>query len=262
MGHVNIEEQGQDYRFTILEFRPKGNRPSLQTSEKSRSYSRSSEAWICTKVRRWKRYLRPETKLISKTQSLLKQNRTSLIRDSPFGDKTSNLPVIRVRNTSASTAVDLARDIENRYLYKANSLTELSHDNSIASTDVPTDLLPPLGRKQLKLPAIIQAKAQLSKEELDSRGKRSTRDMHTGFVNPSVKNDNSDTQSSKRAQRQTWRSYRNLGETTGKSSDLETPRLSSRRRSLSLNDIPLAERINAFLESVELAKNSEGSSDE
>ena len=203
-----------------------------------------------------------ETKLISKTQSLLKQNRTSLIRDSPFGDKTSSLPVIRVRNTSASTDVDLARDIENRYLYKANSLTELSHDNSIASTDVPTDLLPPLGRKQLKLPAIIQAKAQLSKEEQDSRGKRSTRDMNTGFVNPSVKNDNSDTQSSKRAQRQTWRSYRNLGETTGKSSDLETPRLSSRRRSLSLNDIPLAERINAFLESVELAKNSEGSSDE
>ena len=203
-----------------------------------------------------------ETKLISKTQSLLKQNRTSLIRDSPFGDKTSSLPVIRVRNTSASTDVDLARDIENRYLYKASSLTELSHDNSQVSTDAPTDLLPPLGRKQLKLPAIIQAKAQSSKEKLDSRGKRSTRDMNTGFVNPSVNNDNSDTQSSKRAQRQTWRSYRNLGETTGRSSDLETPRLSSRRRSLSLNDIPLAERINAFLESVELAKNSEGSSDE
>ena len=185
-----------------------------------------------------------EAKLRLNSRRLLEKRQTNL--NKKFGAITaSSLPDIRISKTHAS----LAADIQTRCLFK----TELSYDDTCLRKD-PSDCLSSSFRNdtKLKLPEIKHGKVSLTIEKAITKDTKSTNGIKQGFANPEKSDDSPNNCEGVETQKKTKRTERNLN----KVKTLEPIRHSSRRRSLSLNDLSLAKRINAFLESVELAKNS------
>lgn len=188
-----------------------------------------------------------EAKLRLSSQRLLEKRHTSLTKELSSNYTASSLTDLRISKTPAS----LATGIQRRCLFNASrALATFNHDISRNDKNPTTSFSSAAGKnRNLKLPGISQRKALVMQQNSSAQ---STSDIKEGFVNSVECNDNSDDLDRVMTPNQTRRTNRNLE----KMATLETPRLSSRRRSLSLNDLSLAERINSFLESVELAKNS------